>query len=406
MDTSAVSQKQASSALRELVCELEEPGLMSGPAPARLEALRHQVLAARELFRAAPVAYGLLSAEGEIVEANRELMRLCPPTAGHATMASFFVLADQPTFAAVLERCGEHPGQSVRAHLRLTAGQCPVWLFACAGRPPHPYRVVVVPADNAPDGADGDGAMLVADLKIRTAALEDATRELQSEVARRHRLEQGILQISETEQRRIGQDLHDGLSQYLASINYYCHTLARRLEHRKLPEAAEARRVCELLVKAMIQTRQLARGLHPLGRGRHGTFLRALRELAATTTELFSIECRLVADSPAQLPDVQTATHLYRITQEAIHNAIKHGRARRITIHCQRRENRLVLAVANDGRSIQHSLRRARGLGLDTMSYRADVIGASLTVRPARPRGTVVTCSVPLCRDPQPRSSS
>ncbi len=237
--------------------------------------------------------------------------------------------------------------------------------------------------------------LLAGRIARRTAELKAVTAELRGEVSTRKNLERELLAISDAEQRRIGQDLHDGLNQYLASIHYFCHSLHRKLQARAVQEAEDVKRICGLLDKAMTQTRQLARGLHPVKLDQPDGLASALADLAAATTELFDINCQFECAGPVHLADCQSATHLYRIAQEAIHNAIKHGAARHIAIACARTAAGVTLTVRNDGQSITRSVRQSRGMGLDTMSCRAKAIGAVLTIRPAKPRGTLVTCTLP-----------
>src|SRR5262249_12368926 len=138
-------------------------------------------------------------------------------------------------------------------------------------------------------------------------------------------------QVTEREQRRISQDLHDGLGQHLTGLMHLSSVLHSNLKERSLPEAAEAARIATLLREAAEQTRTLARGLHPVEMEASG-LMASLDHLADKTRELFKIDCRFECRNGVLVQDVVMATHLYRIAQEAINNAIKHGRASQIRI--------------------------------------------------------------------------
>ena len=144
-------------------------------------------------------------------------------------------------------------------------------------------------------------------------------------------LEKEILEISNREQTRIGQDLHDGLGQHLTGITFLTRALENRLSAQSLPEAADAAEICKLVVEALTQTRNLARGLFPVELESSG-LVSALRELAGTVEQLFSIECHLETDDSVPISNRVMETHLFRLVQEAINNSVKHGKAKRVNI--------------------------------------------------------------------------
>src|SRR5262249_1883067 len=149
------------------------------------------------------------------------------------------------------------------------------------------------------------------------------------------RLEKEILEISDREQRRIGQDLHDGLCQQLAGIELMSQVLEGKLAPRSKSDAARAGEIAGHVRDAISQTRLLARGLSPAPLDSEG-LMSALQELASNTEKIFSVACRLDCRTPVLVEDHAAATHLFRIAQEAVSNAIKHGKARRIAIHLKR----------------------------------------------------------------------
>ena len=148
------------------------------------------------------------------------------------------------------------------------------------------------------------------------------------DISERKRLEKTILEISETERRRIGQDLHDGLGQHLTGVAFMGKVLEERLAERRLPEAAEAAKIVKLVNESIRMTRELARGLLPVVSEAHG-LMSALEHWAGEVSELFHIACRFECAIPFLVHDEVLADHLYRMAQEAVNNAIKHGRAKK-----------------------------------------------------------------------------
>lgn len=215
------------------------------------------------------------------------------------------------------------------------------------------------------------------------------------DITERKRLEREVLAMGEREQQRIGQDLHDGLGQHLLGIALMGKMLQRKLEAHSRPEAGEAGQIAELVNQAIPQIRELAEGAYPseLQAGGLGA---ALRQLAAKTEQMTGVTCQVDAEDDVPLPEVETALHLYRIAQEAVNNAIRHGQAGRLTIGLKADGARLALTVQDDGIGLPPETEPGKGLGLRIMSYRADMIGAQLEVRPGPTGGTVVECQLPL----------
>ncbi|MGD1277250.1 MAG: PAS domain S-box protein [Tepidisphaeraceae bacterium] len=209
------------------------------------------------------------------------------------------------------------------------------------------------------------------------------------------RLERQLLEISDRERRRIGQDLHDGLGQQLAGIGFLSKSLENRLAAKALEESVDARKIADLVAQAIGQARGLARGLHPVELKSSGLMF-ALNELAASVQEVFRIRCRAHFDDPVLLRDNTAAIHLYRIAQEAVHNAIKHGRARNITITLSRSGKQVTLQIDDDGSGFTPPVSTAgqsKGLGLHIMQYRAALIGGSLDIGPGPTAGTRIVVS-------------
>jgi PAS domain S-box-containing protein len=215
----------------------------------------------------------------------------------------------------------------------------------------------------------------------------------------RAELERQVLDISEREQRRIGQDLHDGVGQSLTGIGYLISAVQQTLAGKSAPEAAELERVRRLVGKTVQQAHDLARGLFP-GELRRGGIADALQELATHTQTVFGISCCFTGLSGVKLTDTNVASQVYRIAQEAVHNAAQHSKAKRIEIRLSRSHGRLALTVRDTGVGISRTAGNAAGMGQRIMKYRADMIDAALKIESARGKGTTVTCVLP---PPEPR---
>jgi PAS domain S-box-containing protein len=217
-------------------------------------------------------------------------------------------------------------------------------------------------------------------------------------ITERHRLERQLLEISDREQARIGQDIHDGLCQQLVSLAFDANALRQALSAQRRPQARTARRIATLLDRAITESRQLSRGLFPVRLETEG-LPSALEELAGTTRDRFNLQCRFASKGPLAVQNSAMATHLYRIAQEAVSNAIKHSGARRISIRLIGRTTALELSVEDDGVGLSNANRKeATGMGLHIMEYRARTIGGTLRIGPGRRGGTLVSCCIPITR--------
>jgi len=224
-------------------------------------------------------------------------------------------------------------------------------------------------------------------VRQRTAALTE-------ELAERVRLENAVLEITERERRAIGHDLHDGLSQHLTGTALVAQALGAKLASRSGEEAAEVQKIVALIEQGIEQTRSLAKGLLLAEIERDG-LLTALQDLAAKTRVQFRIDCEFSCEAAVNLGESGTATHLYRIAEEATRNAVRHGRARRVTLALSSEADGLVLAVRDDGSGLPPASRRGQGLGLRIMAHRAAIIGASFAVEAQPGGGTCVVCRLP-----------
>jgi PAS domain S-box-containing protein len=215
------------------------------------------------------------------------------------------------------------------------------------------------------------------------------------DVTERKRLEKTILEISAREQRRIGQDLHDGLGQHLTGIAFMSKVQEHKLMEKGLPEAGDAAKIVNLVNEAIHKTRELARGLSPVVSDAHG-LMSALQQWAGEVEDLFAVSCRFQYFTPVLIHDDTVATHLYYIAREAVNNAIKHGHAREILIRLAALGQQGTLCIEDNGCGIGKIAPGNKGMGMHLMNHRARMVGGSLEVQPASTGGTVVICMFPI----------
>lgn len=234
------------------------------------------------------------------------------------------------------------------------------------------------------------------DLEIRTVA--SGTNQvlcMVRDITQRKRLEREIIEISGREQRRIGQDLHDSLCQHLAGIGFLGKVLEKKLRNGNEATPEDASEIVHLIDQAITLTRGFARGLNPVMLDADG-LMWALTELSSNTERLFGITCRFQSERPLLVQDNAVALHLYRIVQEALNNAIKHGKADRIVITALGDERVAAVSVKDNGVGFTGSTSHGKGMGLSIMKYRASIIGAALDVRNNEDGGVSMVCTLPI----------
>jgi signal transduction histidine kinase len=213
------------------------------------------------------------------------------------------------------------------------------------------------------------------------------------DITRRKELEREVLEIASLEQRRIGQDLHDSVGQELTALNIVVGDLAETLRSEPLKAPMLVEQLNEGLQRTQAELRTVLRGLLPVPVDSEG-LMASLTDLAKRVEQEGKVACQFECPKTVSIGDNLVATHLYLIAQEAVHNALKHARPQNIQISLAANE-RLVLRVQDDGIGISSEASQAPGLGLRIMRNRAAVIGAVLTIEPAQPAGTLMTCTVP-----------
>jgi PAS domain S-box-containing protein len=220
------------------------------------------------------------------------------------------------------------------------------------------------------------------------------------DVTRQKWLEQEIVHIADGEKERLGRELHDGLCQSLAGIAALSATLSRNLAaSAESTASASAPEITQLLLESIGQARDLARGLGPIGLNGAG-LAGALEALALNAEHVFRVSCTLTCDDPFLDLPYEVKLHLLRIAQEAVHNAVAHGRADRIAIGLSRKDRKGILSIRDNGVGIPEAACNADGVGLHTMASRAHLIGGSLEVRRRTQGGTAATCAFPLPERP------
>jgi PAS domain S-box-containing protein len=227
----------------------------------------------------------------------------------------------------------------------------------------------------------------------RTKALSVTNAELKNEIERRKGLEGEILEISDREQQRLAQELHDGICQHLTAVAFMARSVGLRLRNHRVIEVEDIEKIAELVNNAATDTRNLSRALHRFDVDADG-LVEALEDLV--DREMWRTPCRLEIKPSFRLDDDTVAAHLYRIAREAVINANKHAQARQIVVKLERSEQRqLVLSVTDDGVGIPKARNGARGLGFHIMNYRAGLMGGQLKVESPEKGGTRVACYLP-----------
>jgi PAS domain S-box-containing protein len=234
-------------------------------------------------------------------------------------------------------------------------------------------------------------------VRQRTAELSATNTQLQAALAERRRLENELLEITDNERRRIGLNLHDDLGQKLTGVALMSKGLQVQLTRNGSAGAAEAARIHTLIQETMNQARELSHDLVMLDlQGKD--LVSALEGMVSHVKRTFNISCRLKCETKVPTLEANTITQLYKIAQEAVTNAIRHAKTKHVEICLTNGGDRLLLSIRNDGTSFPSVVNVNAGLGLRIMSYRAQLIGASLEIRPGDQEGAVVSCSLPVSK--------
>jgi signal transduction histidine kinase len=230
----------------------------------------------------------------------------------------------------------------------------------------------------------------------RTQELLAINKELERTMAQRQQLERELLEISEREKRRIGEDLHDMVCQELTATALFLKSTARQVARDSAAAAKTLEESAQTVNRNVGLAREFARGLQAVELTASG-LRHALRDLAAQACDNSGIKCHFKAARRVHVPDDTVALHLYRIAQEALTNAIKHSGAKNILITLDRNRTHTCISVQDDGTGFVVK-RRGKGLGLHMMRYRANSLGGELKIEQRRTGGTDITCIIPSKR--------
>ena len=220
------------------------------------------------------------------------------------------------------------------------------------------------------------------------------TSALVAEIAERERLEKSLLEVSERERSSIGRELHDDLGQHLTGTAFAGRVLEEKLQALRLAEEEDARKIVALIEEGIEKTRRLARGLVLPEIPQEG-IVSSLSGLAAESSSQFHVDCEFRLEGQPPPVGAEAALQLLRIAQEAVTNALRHGRARRIVITLSHRPEGLELAIRDNGRGLPPLADRRPGLGLHIMAHRARTLGGEFSIEKAAAGGTLAVCRVP-----------
>ncbi len=253
-------------------------------------------------------------------------------------------------------------------------------------------------------GLRKDGSTFPMDLAVSEVHLGDRRifTGIIRDITERRTLEREVLQASDQERRRIGQDMHDGLGQMLTGIGLISKNLANALDREDHPKAADMQEVADLIREADEYARTLARGLIPVEL-EMGGLTGALQRLCEQAERLFDIDCTLEHAGDKTVGDADVATHFYRIAQEALSNAVRHGKASFVQITLDVSNGQVRLRVRDNGKglpedsvspvTLNENEFLKRGMGIRIMHHRARIVGAQLDIHGQQGEGTVVTCT-------------
>ena len=230
----------------------------------------------------------------------------------------------------------------------------------------------------------------------RTRELLAMNKELEQTMAQRQQLERELLEISEREKRRIGEDLHDMVCQELTATALFLKSTATRIAAENTAAAKTLEESAQTVNRNVGIARELARGLQAVELTASG-LKNALRDLAASACDNSGIKCHVKIARGVDVPDDTVALHLYRIAQEAVTNAVKHSGAKNVLITLDRNKTHTCVSVQDDGKGFTVK-RRGKGLGLHMMRYRANALGGELKIERRRTGGTDITCIIPTKR--------
>jgi signal transduction histidine kinase len=352
------------------------------------------------LYDFAPVGCVTFDSGGLITQCNLTFSRLLNRRVRGLKGTPFGALVvpgDISKFLAHLRDCKKRNAVTTTdLNLRTPAGCLPIQLVSARDPALGGHILTVINDMRTIRAAEAWAAeahqLLVSRVKERTASLVSMNRALEQEILERHRLEREILQVTDREQRRLGEELHDDHCQRLTALAFMASAMASRIKKQVPDEAKDLKKIASHLNESARNARDIARGLHPVQLDSAG-LASALEELSQSVDS--GITCRLLVKREILVPDRTAALYLYRIAQEAVTNALKHSNCKSIEIHLNRNNEETILSISDDGCGLAKAPPKSSGMGFHLMEYRARSIGASLAIECVRPRGTRVSCFLP-----------
>ncbi|EKD41910.1 MAG: Multi-sensor signal transduction histidine kinase [uncultured bacterium] len=238
-------------------------------------------------------------------------------------------------------------------------------------------------------------------VQARTIELLRTNVDLRKEIIERKKIENQVLEIAQKEQRRFGAQLHDGLCQELTGILMYVKGLARKMEQAQHLEITELNKISDMLHDAIRQARDTARGLYP-GELEGTSLMLCFQALISRTQTLTGISCQFHCPQSIVINDNNIATHLYRIAQEGINNAVTHGKAKKIEMSLIKSKESITFTLKDDGIGFVSNGNQPKGIGLHIMKYRAHMMDASFMVKHNLPHGVTLQC---ILKNPQRKTA-
>ena len=371
------------------------------------EAVRRSERELAELFENASQGIEWVAADGTILRSNRAQLRMLGYPADEYLGRHLSEFHASPEVAGELlrrlasaERLEEFP-----ARLRTKSGalrDVVIDSSTCRqddGGPPRPQLFIrdVTERRAAEEELSAWQRELERRVEHRTADLALAQRRLEAEAEARKRLEAEVAAAVESEQLRLGQELHEGLGQELTGIAYLMAALQRALSGSSSAQAREALRLEQMITRSIERTRSLAKAFYPVEMETLG-LLASLEEIADGARSSFGVDCvvSIAEDSVCAELRGPLAIQFFRIAQEAVLHAVERRRARCVEITATVEGGNLVMIVADDGAGLLLDLDEVAGAELRIMRYRAGIVGGSLEVRSQHGGGTLLVCSAPL----------
>src|SRR5207248_1477333 len=367
------------------------------------QALRESEERLRAIINQSNAGIASCDLNGRFVFANKRFREMLGYTSAELATRTLFTITHPEDVDLAKRRFREmvqrrQPIEMDKRYIR--KGGSLIWVNVCdtpvldAGRPVASVAVAIdiTERKKAEDALRKSKGLLEERVRERTRELRVANRELQDEISRRKGLEGEILEISDREQQRLGQEIHDGLCQHLTAVAFMARSVALRLKNHRVIEVGDIEKIAQLVNDAATDTRNLSRALHRIDVDSAG-FITALEDLV--DREIWRIPCRLEVKPSFHIEDDVAAGELYRIAREAVINANKHSEAREIVIKLERTRSEMVLRVIDDGVGFSSNPKAKRGLGAHIMGYRARLMGARLEIDSPKRGGTRVSCYLP-----------